>query len=111
MARGRLFNLEHCAEKGELWEPQHYYVGWQAPFELHNGNVYALVFWRGRLIKIEDAPKILDRKYYDRYRGKEVNEYEWTVLKRYLLAKIEGLDKEFKKSLRKKKSELKAKKK
>ena len=52
------------------------------------------------MIKIEDAPKILNKKYYSKHRGKEVNEYEWTVLKKYMLAEIQRLDKEFKKSLR-----------
>ena len=81
-----------------------YYAGWQVPLELHNGNVYALVFWKGRLIRIEDAPKILNKKYYSKHRGKEVNEYEWTVLKKYTLAEMKRLDKEFKKSLRKNKT-------
>jgi len=40
--------------------------------------------------------------------GKEVNEYEWTVLKKYMLAEIQRLDKEFKKSLRKNKACVKA---
>jgi len=75
--------------------------GWRVPLELHNGNVYALVFWKGKLMKIEDAPKILNKKYYDKYRGKKLKVYEWTILKKYLLAKIEWLDKEFKKSVRK----------
>jgi hypothetical protein len=81
-----------------------YCAGWQVPLELHNGNVYALVFWKGRLMKIEEAPKVLNKKYYDKYRGKEIKEYEWTILKKYLLAEIERLDKEFKKSLRKNKN-------
>lgn len=80
-----------------------YFGGWQVPLELHNGNVYALVFWKGRLMKIEDAPKVLNEKYYDKYLGKKLNKYEWTMLKRYLLARIEGLDREFKKSVRKNK--------
>src|SRR3990167_1311933 len=84
-----------------------YYTGWQAPLELHNGNVYVLVFWKGRLMRIEDAPKILNRKYFSKYRGKEVNEYEWTVFKRYLLSEIQSLDKEFKKSRRRNKTVLK----
>ena len=74
------------------------------PLELHNGNVYALVFWKGKLMKIEEAPKILNKKYYSKHRRKEVNEYEWTVLKKYLLAEIQRLDKEFKKSQRKNKT-------
>jgi len=81
-----------------------YCAGWQVPLELHNGNVYALVFWKGKLMKIEEAPKVLNKKYYDKYRGKEVNKYEWTVLKKYLLAEIERIDKEFKKSLLKNKN-------
>ena len=79
-------------------------AGWHVPFELHNGNVYALVFWKGRLMKIEDAPQVLSKKYFSKHRGKEINEYEWTVLKRYLLAEIKSLDKEFKKSRRKNKT-------
>ena len=81
-----------------------YYAGWQVPLELHNGNVYVLVFWKGRLMKIENAPKVLNKKYYDTRRGKKLNEFEWTVLRRYLLAEIEQLDKEFKKAQRKSKT-------
>ena len=80
------------------------YAGWQAPLELHNGNVYVLVFWKGRLMKIEEAPKVLSKKYYSKHLGKEVNEYEWTVLRKYILAEVQKLDKEFKKSLRGNKS-------
>ena len=79
-------------------------AGWHVPFELHNGNIYPLVFWKGRLMKLEDAPKILNKRYYNKYRGKEVNEYEWTVLKRYILAELKEFDKEFKKTVRKIKS-------
>ncbi len=85
-----------------------HFVGWRVPLELHNGNVYVLVFWKGRLIKIEDAPKALSKKYYSKHRGKEVNEYEWTVLRKYLLAEIQRLDKEFKKLLRNKKAHSKS---
>ena len=53
-------------------------------------------------MKIEDAHKVLNKKYYSKYLGKEVNEYEWTVLKKFMLAEIQRLDKEFKKSVRKK---------
>ncbi len=40
--------------------------GWHVPFELHNGNVCPLVFWKGRLMKLEDAPKFLNKKYYNK---------------------------------------------
>src|SRR3989339_1031617 len=95
--------LEKLDSLSPYGETQHH-AGWSVPFELHNGNTYALVFWKGRLMKIEDAPKVLSKKYYSKYRGKEVNEYEWTVLKKYMLAEIQRLDKEFKKSLRKNKT-------
>lgn len=72
--------------------------------ELHNGNIYLLVFWKGRLMRLEDAPKNLNNKYYDKYRGKTRNEYEWTLLRRLILNEVESLDKEFKKSLRKQKN-------
>lgn len=79
------------------------YCGWSAPFELHNGNVYLLVFWKGRLFKIEEAPEQLNQKYYDKYKGKRRREYEWTLLRKMILQKLEYLDKEFKKKIRKKK--------
>lgn len=103
MGKKELEKLNNLSPYSE--EP--YYSGWQVPLELHNGNVYILVFWKGRLMKIEEAHKILNKKYYSKYRGKEVNEYEWTVLKKYMLAEIEKLDKEFKKSLRKSKTRAK----
>ena len=81
-----------------------HYAGWHVPFELHNGNVYALVFWKGKLMKIEEAPRVLNKKYYDKYRGKKLKEYEWTMLKRSLLAEIERLDTEFMKARRKNKN-------
>ena len=86
------------------YDDKPYKGGWLVPLELHNGNVNVLVFWKGRLMKIENAPKVLNKKYYDKYRGKKLNEYEWTILKRRLLAEIEYLDKEFKRTQRKSKS-------
>ena len=83
------------------YDDKPYKGGWMVPLELHNGNVNALVFWKGRLMKFEDAPKALRKKYYSKHLGKEVKEYEWTVFKKYILAEVERLDKEFKKSLRK----------
>ena len=77
--------------------------GWRVPFELHNGNVNVLVWWTGRLMKLSDAPKELNRKYYNRYTGKTVREYEWTLLKRSILKDIEYLDRKFKNEIRKNK--------
>ena len=37
------------------------YAGWRVPIELHNGNVYVLVFWNGRLMKIVKWESALDR--------------------------------------------------
>lgn len=99
MAKEELDKLDDLSPYGE-GNP---ISGWFAKLELHNGNVYPLVFWKGRLMKLEDAPSKLDKKYYSRLSGKTLNEYEWTVLKRFLLAEVERLDKEFKKLLRKKK--------
>lgn len=76
--------------------------GWSVPYELHNGNVYLLVSWKGMLMKLEEAPEKLNKKYYNKYTGKTLNEYEWTVLKRFMQAEIIRLDKEFKKQARKK---------
>lgn len=78
-----------------------HYLGWRVPFELHNGNVYVLVFWKGQIMKLEQAPDMLNKKYYDRYQGKTIREYEWTLLRKYIIADIQRLDKKFKNSIRK----------
>lgn len=75
-------------------------LGWHAPLELHNGNIYALIFWKGKLMKLEEAPWNLNRKCYNRFTGKHRNEYEWTALKKFLIAEINRLDEEFRKSLK-----------
>ena len=103
---GKPLNAMSKKEIGNLnkispYSKENYYPGWDVPFELHNGNVYFLVFWKGQLIKLEDAPKKLNKKYRDKYRGKTLNLYEWTILKKTLLEEIKYLDKEFKKNLRK----------
>ena len=54
-------------------------------------------------MKLEEAPKILNKKYYNRYTGKTVKEYEWTLLKKLILNQIAFLDKNFKKEIRAKK--------
>ena len=41
-------------------------------------------------MKIEEAPKALRKKYYSKHLGKEVNEYEWTVLKSTLNGNTEA---------------------
>ena len=94
-------DLEALGKLSPFGDKNHY-RGWTASMELHNGNVYPLVFWKGRFMKLENAPKILNRKYYDKYRGKTIREYEWTLLRRLILNEVAYLDKEFKKGLRKK---------
>ena len=78
------------------------FLGWGVPFELHNGNVYVLVFWKGRLMRLEDAPNQLNKKYWDKYHSKTLNLYEWTILKKRILNELKYLDKKFKKNLTKK---------
>ena len=77
------------------------YLGWDVPLELHNGNVYILVFWKGKLMKLGDAPQQLNRKYYDKYKCKVCKEYEWTLLKGMMLKDIKYLDKNFKREIKK----------
>ncbi|MBU0460311.1 MAG: hypothetical protein KKH52_00045 [Nanoarchaeota archaeon] len=79
------------------------YKGWKVPCELHNGNIYLLVFWKGRLMRLEEAIKTLNKKYYDKYQRKTLREYEWTVLKKHILSQVNYLDTEFKKRLKGKK--------
>lgn len=87
-------------EKLSPWKKD-YYKGWSAPLELHNGNVNIPIWWNGRLMRLEEAPKQLNNKYYDRYTGKTLREYEWTLLKRMVLRKVEYLDKNFKREIKK----------
>ena len=82
-----------------------YYHGWNAPFELHNGNIYLLVFWKGKLMRLEDAPKQLSKKYYNKYTGKTLKEYEWTLLKNKILSDLNSLDRVFKEEIRNKKKQ------
>jgi hypothetical protein len=96
MSKKDLKELDKLSPYGE----EKRYMGWSSPMELHNGNVYILVWWQGRLMKLEDAPKLLNKKYYDRYRGKTHNIYEWTLLKSVTMKDLGYLDKEFKKSIR-----------
>lgn len=84
------------------YKERNWFKGWATPLELHNGNVYLLVWWNGKLMKLEEAPEKLTEKYYSRFRSKQLNEYEWTVLKRFMQVEIRHLDKEFKKHIRKK---------
>lgn len=102
MSKQELENLDNL-----LYEKQDLVPGWRAPYELHNGNVYILVFWKGRLMLLEEAPELLDKKYWDKYRGKTHNLYEWTLLKRKLLNDVAYLDKGFKKHLARKKKDKK----
>ena len=90
-------------EKLSPYAKERWYRGWSTPMELHNGNIYLLVFWKGKLIKLGEAPKILNKKYYDSYRGKTLKEYEWTLLKKMILNELNLLDKAFKKEIRKRK--------
>ncbi len=99
MAKKELNKLDQLSP----YKEEKRFLGWNTPLELHNGNVNVLVWWEGRLMRLEEAPKELDKKCYDRYKGKTRNEYEWTLLKRFLHYKVNALDKEFKKHIKKKK--------
>jgi len=89
-------------DKLSPYSPENNHQGWRTPMELHNGNVEILVWWKGRLMRLEDVPKRLCNKYYDKYRGKTQPIYEWTLLKGVALNEIKELDKEFRKIIRKK---------
>ena len=89
-------------DKLSSYSSENNYNGWRTPMELHNGNVHTLVWWKGRLMRLEDAPKALCNKYYDKYKGKTLPLYEWTLLKGIALKEIKGLDKEFRKIVRRK---------
>jgi hypothetical protein len=82
-----------------------HYRGWRVEMELHNGNIDLLVWWKGRLMRLEDAPRLLDDKFYNKYTGKRENIYEWTLLKRSIERDLDCLDKEFKRHIRKKRGE------
>lgn len=76
------------------------FLGWTVPCELHNGNVYVMIFWKGRLLTLELAARTLTRKYYDKYRGKARREYEWTLLKKVIDHETKQAEAVFTKELR-----------
>ncbi len=77
--------------------------GWNVLMEPHNGNFYPLIWWYGRLMRLEDAPQLLAKKHYNKYTGKYSPSSEWTLLKKYLEYELKKLDKEYKKLRRKSK--------
>ena len=100
---GRLAGMsnEDLARIDDLspWEGKKEIVrGWSAELELHNGNFTPLIWWYGRLMRLTDAPHLLTGKKYNKYAGKSMREYEWTVAKRMILQELEMLDKEFKRA-------------
>jgi hypothetical protein len=101
MTKKELKELDKLSPHGEKKES----FGISAQMELHNGNIHSLVWWKGRLFRLEDAPTQLTRKYYSKWKGKEMREYEWTLFKKYLENEIECLDKKFKKIIRRKRRE------
>ena len=98
MTKGELDRLDNLSP----YKSENHAFGWSAPLELHNGNIYPLIFWRGKIIRLDEAPYQLNEKYYSRLMGKNMREYEWTMLRKFLLNELNKLDKDFKKSLRKK---------
>lgn len=97
MTKGELEKLDKLSP----YDKEPYYLGWKTPLELHNGNIYVLVFWKGKLMKLEEAPNILNKKYYNKYKGKTLNQYEWTTIKNLILNQVDYLDKNFKNEIRK----------
>ncbi len=71
--------------------------GWSILMELHNGNFHPLVWWYGQLFHLRDAPRLLTKKYYNKYTGKYLPASEWTLLKKFLEHELKELDKEYKK--------------
>lgn len=89
-------------DKLNPWSPQVDYVGgWDVQMELHNGNFHPLIWWYGGLLHLKDAPRKLDKMPYNRLTGKYTRVSEWTLLKKYLDAELNRLDKEYKKFKRK----------
>ena len=52
-------------------------------------------------MKLEEAPNILKNKFYNKYTGKTLDQYEWTRLKNLILNLVAYLDKNFKNEIRK----------
>lgn len=92
-------------DKLSPYSTENNFNGWRTPIELHNGNIHLLVWWKGRLMLLEDAPKKLSNKYYDKYSGKTLCLYEWTLLKGIVLKELNELDMEFRKMVKGKKKD------
>jgi len=93
MSKEELEKLDRLSPWGEKHESV---GGWSAVLELHNGNFNPLIWWRGKLFRLQDAPKRLTGKYYNSYTGKYLPASEWTLLKKYLERELKELDREYK---------------
>jgi len=76
--------------------------GWTAPLELHNSDIHILLWWKGMLIRLENAPEqeILHRKFWNRYKGKTENRSEWSIIKIALRYRIEEAERNYRKKHR-----------
>ena len=55
-------DLNKLGKLSPFSKEEQFYRGWKAAYELHNGNVYVLVFWKGRLMKLEEGAKNSEQK-------------------------------------------------
>ena len=52
-------DLESLGKLSPYSQEEQFYRGLRASYELHNGNVYVLVFWKGKLIRLMTHQKYL----------------------------------------------------
>jgi len=88
--------LEKLDESSPWGEEKERVRGWEVVMELHNGNFHPLIWWYGRLFHLRDAPKLLNKKHYNKYTGKYTRETEWTLVKGIIENELRYLDKEYK---------------
>lgn len=93
MPREELKKIDEMSPWGEKLEER--VGGWSILMELHNGNIHPLIWWYGRLLRLEDAPKMLTGKHYNKYVGKDMRASSWALLRRYLEYELKRLDKEY----------------
>jgi hypothetical protein len=89
--------LKEIDELSPYGEQKERVRGWSIEMELHNGNFEPLIWWYGRLMRLRDASKLLAKKHYDTYRGKQLQISEWKLMKGVLEKELKRYDKEFEK--------------
>jgi len=85
--------------------------GWYCPLEVHNSDIEVLLWYRGRLFRLMDAPENLLDFFYNKWKGKVEKRTKWSVARMLLKIQLAEAERRYEKALRKKTKSNKTRKK